>query len=327
MEGVGGTTPPVLRMSASPVMRLATPFSDLDYVEHDAPLAPLTWYRIGGPAKYLVRPRSADELAEAARRCAEEGIPIRVLGFGANLLVDDAGVGAAVFRLDDEHWRTFDVKNDGGRVTLRLGAGFDMQKMVLECCREGLAGVEHMAGIYGTVGGGVCMNAGGRFGDLGDAVEAVEVMAADGSAFTRTRDDLHFGYRTSNIVSPFITAATLELSEDDPVRVTERTKEVWMYKRSSQPLGAKSCGCAFTNPPPAADGTPRSAGRLIDEAGCKGLRVGNAEVSQKHANFIVAHKPCPSADVIALMDKIRRRVEDQFGVRLESEVKIWGADR
>jgi UDP-N-acetylmuramate dehydrogenase len=307
-------------------MRLATPFSDLDFVRPDVPLARMTWYGIGGPAKYLVQPRTEAELLEAAGRCAEHDVPMLVLGKGANLLVDDVGVDAAVFRLDEPYWKNVEICRDNGRARVRLGAGFDMQKMVLRCCREGLGGVEFMAGIYGTVGGGVCMNAGGRFGDLGDAITRVRVAAADGNVFERTRDDLEFGYRRTNIVSPFILAAELDLEEDDPIRVTERTKEIWMYKRSSQPLNGKSCGCAFTNPPPADDGTPRSAGHLIDAAGCKGLRVGSAEVSQKHANFIVANPPATSADVRNLMAAVRQRVADEFGVELTSEVKFWGDD-
>ncbi|MEM8873047.1 MAG: UDP-N-acetylmuramate dehydrogenase [Planctomycetota bacterium] len=300
-------------------MRLATPFSDLDYVTPDAPLAPLTWYRIGGPAQYLVQPRSVDELREAARRCSEENIPIYVLGLGANLLVSDDGVPGAVFRLDDPAFKT--VKIDGS--TLKLGAGYDMQKMVLRCCREGLAGVECMAGIYGTVGGGIRMNAGGRFGDIGNNIAKVTVMSAAGEVFERTADDLHFGYRSTNIVAPFILGAELELEKDDPVAVTDVTKEVWMYKRSTQPLNAKSSGCMFTNPGPLPDGRTTSAGKLIDEAGLKGMRVGNAEVSSKHANFILAHAPCTAKDVTDLVAVVREKVAEKFGVELQTEVKFW----
>ncbi|MEM6314901.1 MAG: UDP-N-acetylmuramate dehydrogenase [Planctomycetota bacterium] len=300
-------------------MRLATPFSDLDYVTADAPLAPLTWYRIGGPAQYLVRPNNVDELREAARRCSEENIPIYVLGLGANLLVSDEGVPGAVFRLDTPGFGS--IKIDGGNV--QLGAGFDMQKMVLRCCREGLAGVECMAGIYGTVGGGVTMNAGGRFGDIGGLIRSVTVMSAAGEVFDRTADDLHFGYRSTNIVAPFIIAAELELEEDDPVAVTDRTKEVWMYKRSTQPLNAKSSGCMFTNPGPLPDGRTASAGKLIDDAGLKGMRVGNAEVSSKHANFILAHAPCTAKDVTDLVSVVREKVQEKFGIELQTEVKFW----
>src|SRR5438045_3632201 len=174
------------------IMRIANPFSGLDeIITEDAPLAPLTWYKIGGPAKFLVRPRSVEELQAAAKRCTENDIPIYVLGLGANLLVSDQGVNGAVFRLDQEFWRR--VKIDG--VNLQVGAGADMQKLLLRSVRAGLAGIECLAGIPGTVGGGIRMNAGGKFGDIGAVVTRVQVMDANGTVFERTKDDLVFEYR------------------------------------------------------------------------------------------------------------------------------------
>src|SRR4051812_37841164 len=139
------------------------PFEGLEEaVTENEPLAPYTWYKIGGPARYFVRPRSLEELQETARRCAENRIPNYVLGLGANLLVGDQGVDGAVFRLDQEYWRR--VKYD--KTTCEVGAGVDMQKLVLRTCRQGLAGIECLAGIPGTIGGGIRMNAGGKFGDI-----------------------------------------------------------------------------------------------------------------------------------------------------------------
>lgn len=292
----------------------ANPFSGLEeIVQPDAVLAPLTWYRIGGPAKFLVRPRSVEELQQAARRCAENEIPIYVLGLGANLLVSDAGVDGAVFRLDQEFWRR--VKFEGN--TVEVGAGADMQKLLLRSVRAGLAGVECLAGIPGTIGGGVRMNAGGKFGDLGAVVQKVSVMDANGELFERNKDDLVFEYRSTNISAKFILSATLELDEDDPERIMRRTKEIWMYKRNTQPLNTKNCGCIFKNP------RGLSAGALIDQAGLKGMKVGNAEVSEKHANFIVAHPGCKADDVMKLVKLIREKVWDKNQLHLESEVQIW----
>ena len=161
------------------------------------------------------------------------------------------------------------------------------------------------------------MNAGGRAGDLGSVVQTVTVMDAAGRAFDRTTDDLVFGYREANITAPFILGATLTLEPDDPDRVARRLKENWMYKRNSQPLAGKSCGCVFKNP------RGQSAGALIDAAGLKGARVGGAEVSRKHANFIVADPGCLAADVLALIGTIRQTVADRAGVELESEVQVW----
>lgn len=295
-------------------MNLVGPFSGLEsIVEENVPLAPHTWYRIGGPAKWLVRPQTPEQLQAAALRCLENGIPAYVLGLGANLLVGDDGVNGAVFRLDADHWKQVEI--DG--TTVRVGAGADMQKLVLKTVRAGLAGVECLAGIPGTIGGGVRMNAGGKFGDLGAVVAGVSVMAADGTLFERTKDDLVFDYRSTNIAAPFILGATLELEEEEPDRILRKTKEIWMYKKNTQPLNTKNCGCIFKNP------RGLSAGALIDQAGLKGMRVGGAEVSSKHANFIVAHPGCRADDVMRLVGVIREKVWDKSQLHLESEVKIW----
>jgi UDP-N-acetylmuramate dehydrogenase len=276
-------------------------------------LRPLTWYKIGGPARYFVRPRSIEELQTAATRCAEDGIAIYVLGLGANLLVSDAGVDGAVFHLDQDFFRR--VKFEGTRV--EVGAGADMQKLLLRTVRQGLSGIECLAGIPGTVGGGVRMNAGGKFGDFGAVISSVTVMDAEGTTFELGKDELVFDYRSTNISAPFILSASLELDEDDPKRIMEKTKEIWMYKRNSQPLNTKSAGCMFKNP------RGLSAGALIDQAGLKGMRVGGAEVSTKHANFIIAHPGCMADDVLKLVKIIREKVSLRSEIHLESEVKMW----
>lgn len=290
------------------------PFAGLDeIVQENAPLNRLTWYRIGGPARYLVRPRGLEDAQEAARRCAENNIPVYVLGLGANLLVSDAGVDGAVFRFDHEHWRTVAID----RNMLEVGAGVDMQKLLLRACRQGLSGIECLAGIPGTIGGGIRMNAGGKFGDLGTVVRKVTVMDHQGTVFERHKDDLIFEYRRTNIAARFILGATIELEEDDPDRIMKRTKEIWFYKRNTQPLNTKNCGCVFKNP------RDISAGALIDQAGLKGFRVGNAEVSTKHANFIVAHAGCTSEDVHKLIKVIREKVYERNQIELETEVQMW----
>jgi len=297
-------------------MHIATsnPFAGLEgAVTENAPLKPFTWYKIGGPARWFVQPRSIEELQEASRRCAENDIPIYVLGLGANLLVSDSGVNGAVFRLDTEAFRR--VKFDGP--TLEAGAGVDMQKLLLRTVREGLAGIECLAGIPGTLGGGIRMNAGGKFGDIGAVVAKVQVMDQEGTLFERTRDDLVFEYRHTNIAARFITSATLELEPEDPDKIMHRTREIWMYKRNTQPLNTKNCGCIFKNP------RGLSAGALIDQAGLKGMRVGGAEVSTKHANFITAYPGCSSDDVMKLVKIIREKVFDKNEIHLETEVQVW----
>src|SRR5438477_3254966 len=282
-------------------------------VIENEPLAPYTWYKIGGPARYFVRPRSVEELQEAARRCAENGIRVYVLGLGANLLVGDQGVDGAVFRFDQEFWRRVKYEKN----ICEVGAGVDMQKLVLRTCRQGLAGIECLAGIPGTIGGGVRMNAGGKFGNIVGVITLVLVMNQEGTLFERTKDDLVFNYRSTNIAAKFILSATMELEEDDPERIMRKTKEIWMYKRNTQPLNTKNAGCIFKNP------RGLSAGALIDQAGLKGFRVGGAEVSDKHANFIIAHPGCRADDVMKLVKIIREKVFDKNEIHLESEVQIW----
>src|SRR5688500_4248999 len=212
-------------------MKIANPFSGLgECVTEHEPLGPNTWYRIGGPARWMIRPRNLDELKLASRRCVENDIPIYVLGLGANLLVGDQGVNGAVFRLEEEHWRTVKYENN----LVHVGAGVDMQKLIVRTVREGLSGIENLAGIPGTIGGGIRMNAGGKFGDIGAVVKNVTVMDVEGTVFERTKDDLVFDYRSTNIAAKFIIGATLELEEDDHNRIMKRMKEDWMYKRNSQ---------------------------------------------------------------------------------------------
>jgi UDP-N-acetylmuramate dehydrogenase len=297
-------------------MRLTNtnPFAGLDeIVAENVPLAPHTWYKIGGPARWYIQPRNVEELQEAARRCMENEVPAFVLGLGANLLVSDQGVNGAVFRLDNEHWRR--VRFNG--TVAEVGAGVDMQKLVVRTCRQGLTGIECLAGIPGTIGGGIRMNAGGKFGDIGAVVTNVQVMDMEGTVFDRTKDDLVFEYRHTNISARFILGATLALEEEDPDQIMKRTKEIWMYKRNSQPLNTKNAGCIFKNP------RGLSAGALIDQAGLKGFRVGGAQVSEKHANFIVAEKGCTADDVLRLIKIIQEKVSERNQIDLDTEVQIW----
>ena len=299
-------------------LHVPNPFSGLErFVAENEPLAPHTWFKLGGPARWYVRPESVEDLQEAAARCVEDNIPIYVLGLGANLLVADEGVNGAVFRLEHECWRRVSMNG----TTVEVGAGADVQKLVLRTVRAGLEGIECLAGIPGTIGGAVKMNAGGKFGDIGGVMKSVQVMDSTGAVFDRTKDDLVFEYRHTNITSPFIIGATLQLDEDDPHRIMARTKEIWMYKRNSQPLNTKNAGCIFKNP------RGLSAGALIDQAGLKQMRIGGAEISEKHANFIVSHPGCRAEDVLQLIKLIQERVYDKNQIHLESEVQIWGGDR
>jgi len=289
-------------------------FSGLEsIVERDHPLAPHTWYRLGGPADYFLRPRTVEELQEVVQRCRENHIPLHVMGFGSNLLVSDEGVRGAVVKLEGEYFSRTEF--EGEQVVAWAGA--ELSKLVLDCVEKGLSGLEVLTGIPGSVGGAVKMNAGGQFGDIGAAVESVSLMDSQGTLFEKSKPELIFDYRSVNIRATFVLNARLQLTQADPERIMRTIKESWIYKKNNQPLNTRNCGCVFKNPP----GTP--AGALIDRAGLKGLQVGGACVSEKHANFIVAGDGCKSQDIMRLIEAIQQRVREQFNVALEPEIEIW----
>ncbi len=290
-------------------------FSGLeDIVETNYPLAKRTWYGLGGPADYFIRPHTTEQLAQVNRRCNENGIRIYVMGFGSNLLISDEGVRGAVIKLDAEPFTN--VQFDGQDVTAWAGA--ELSKLVLTCVEKGLSGVEALTGIPGSVGGAVRMNAGGNFGDFGSVVETVTLMDKAGKIFQKSKPELVFDYRKTNITAKFILNARLKLKAADPEQVMRTVKEIWICKKNNQPLNTKNAGCIFKNP---RGGT--SAGALIDRAGLKGLKIGGAVVSEKHANFIIAEEGCTSRDVTQLIQTVQQRVKEQFDVELELEIEIW----
>ena len=289
-------------------------FADLEeIVKYDVPMAEHTWFRLGGPARYYVAPTSKDQLLEVVHRCHNNNVPLYVLGRGSNLLVSDKGVDGVVVRLSHDCFCGISIEDN----SVRAGAGTDLSILVRQCARAGLSGLEYLAGIPGSVGGSVKINAGGRFGDIGSVVQSVELMDSSGYSFERRRDDIFFGYRMTNIMAKFILQAEFSLVQDDPDQIGRMIKEVWMLKRNSQPTSSRNAGCIFKNP------RALSAGALIDKAGLKGTTIGGARVSRTHANFIVAEEGASSNDVLKLIDLIRQRVRERFDVELELELEIW----
>ena len=286
-----------------------------------APLGALTWYRSGGPAAILASPTDTAQLAAVARRCREAGVPWRVLGAGANLLVRDAGVDAVVVRLDAPAFKQIQTGTD----RLTAGGGVDLFKLVPHSARAGLDGLVQVAGIPATVGGAVRMNAGGGFGDVGSAVDRLRLLTGDGEILERSRDQLTFGYRSSDLGAAVVIQAEFALTPADPAALLTRYKEIYRLKKDSQPMGDKSAGCCFKNPPAQAfaDGPARPAGWLIDHAGLKGYRVGGATVSPIHANFVTARPGTPSDDILAVLDHVQRVVHETHGVTLQREIVVW----
>jgi len=289
-------------------------FSGLEeIVEKDYPLSEQTWYGLGGKADYFIRPQNLNQLKDVINRCSENEIPVYALGNGSNILISDKGLKGAVVKLTGNGFSNKEYKQD--KVT--VGAAVPLSELVLECTKKGLSGLEGLTGIPGSIGGAVKMNSGGRFGDIGTVVEEVTLMDNRGEVFTKSKPELSFDYRRTNITAPFIIDTTIELTESEPERIMRNLKEVWIYKKNNQPLNTRNTGCIFRNP------RGVSAGILIDRAGLKGERIGGAVVSEKHANFIIAEENCKSEDVLKLIDKIKQQVKKQFQIDLELEIEIW----
>ena len=289
-----------------------------DGVQRDFPLERLTTVRTGGPAEFFARVPDEGTLAELLAWARREGHEVGVVGSGSNLLVADAGVRGLVIKLDGE---LATIEQDGTR--LRCGGGARLPAASAFAARAGLTGLEFGVNIPGTVGGAVRMNANAYGGDLARVLEWVDVVSADG-ADRRAPDQLGFAYRRSNLaVGEVVARASFRLAPAEPESVKATLADMRGKRRAAQPSGIKTFGSTFKNPDDArAEG--RSAGQLLDAAGCRGLQVGGARFSEKHANFVENPGEATTADVLALMAEGRRRVHEQFGVILEPEVQTLG---
>ena len=292
-------------------MSLAKDFEH--FVKRAEPLAPHTWFHLGGPAEFFADPASVEDLRALVRRAHEAGIAVRMLGGGSNVLVRDEGVAGLVVRLLAPAFSEIKV----GKQILTAGGGGKLGHAVSTSVREGLAGLETLVGIPGTIGGALHGNAGSRGGDVGQWTCQATVMTAAGEIVTRTREELVFAYRESSLDELVVLTAQFELDAEDPEELTKRMQKHWIIKKAGQPLGHQSAGCIFKNP------RGMSAGMLIEQAGLKNARVGGAEVSDRHANFIIADQGATSQDVLKLIDHVRERVLDRLGIELETEIKIW----
>jgi UDP-N-acetylenolpyruvoylglucosamine reductase len=289
-----------------------------DGVERDHPLARLTTVRTGGPGDFFARPDTPERLAELLAWADAEQLAVGVVGSGSNLLIADDGFRGLVLKLDGA---LATIEQDGAR--LICGGGARLPQAAAQAARAGLSGLEFGVNIPGTVGGAVKMNANAYGGDLSRVLEWVELATPAGSE-RRVPAQLGFSYRRSNLGPREVVArASFALSEDEPERVKATLADMRAARRAAQPSGIKTFGSTFKNPDdPRAGG--RSAGVLLDEAGCRGLTVGGARFSDKHANFVENTGEATTADVIALMVAGRRRVHERFGVTLEPEVQLLG---
>ena len=292
-------------------MSLLTGFEKI--VRQAEPLAMHTWFQLGGPAEYFAEPQNPDELIALIKRCRQEDVPVRVLGRGSNLLVRDEGVPGVVIRLSSPAFCEIGVQ---GR-TINAGGGAKLGHVVTTAVHQGLAGLEVLVAIPGTLGGALHGNAGAHGGDIGQWTTQATVVTHSGEVCLRKGEDLVFGYHQSSLDDLVILSAKLKLEEDDQQELAKRLQKQWIVRKASQPMGHQCAGCVFKNP----RGT--TAGELIDAAGLKGTRIGGAVVSDRHANFIIAEPECTSNDVLRLIDVVRTQVAERLEESLELELEVW----
>jgi len=276
------------------------------------PLAPYTSLKLGGPADVFLIPKTKEDVIEAVRWIRKHGLRHYFLGYGTNILVSDAGFRGVVVRLADT---LTEIRIQGTKVYAEAGASLPL--LVLETIKAGLAGLESLGGVPGTVGGALLMNAGAYGTEIFDVVETVE--AIHGSKVLKfDREDIHYEYRKTNLDHDFILSCELALKKGNREDLLEKRKNLLQKRRDSQPLDVPNAGSIFKNPP------GKFAGALIESAGLKGVRVGGCSVSTKHANFLVNDQGGTSSDMISLIETVRKAVQEQHGVKLELEVKKVG---
>lgn len=282
-------------------------------VRENVPLAERTWMKLGGSAQYFAEPASIDDLLAVVQRSRDEGLLVRLLGGGSKVLVRDEGAAGMIVCLDHKSFGEISINGRG----VTVGGGANLANAITVTVGAGLAGLEPLVGIPGTIGGALHGNAGSHGGDIGQWASRARVMTRTGEILDRHRGDLVFAYRQSSLDELVILEADFELEEEDPVEVTKRMQKLWIVKKANLPMTHENTGCIFKNP------RGMSAGMLIDQCGLKGEHVGGAEVSQRHANFFVARPGATAKDVLQLIDVVRNRVAEKMGVELETEIEIW----
>ena len=296
-----------------------------DRVKRDAPLAPLTTFKVGGPAEFLIETQNADEIIQAVKLAHAAGVKVTMLGGGSNVLIADRGIRGLV------------IRTKGGDVTpigdtlVRADAAVTINGLVRWTINRGYAGLEAWAGTPGTVGGAIYGNAHWKKTNIGDLIESVRLVKPDGTLLQAPADRMEFEYdysrlkRTGEIA---LWAAFRVTPGHDPAALRLVARESLAFRKKTQPLESPSAGCIFMNPDPARDkvpaGIPPSAGALVDRAGLKGVSRGGARVSPTHANFIINDGSASAADIHMLVEQCRAAVKDQFGVALRSEIICLG---
>jgi UDP-N-acetylmuramate dehydrogenase len=289
-------------------------FAGLEHIVREQQLlAPYTWFRLGGPAEFFAEPTSVEELAELVRRCDEGKIPVRLLGSGSRVLVPDEGVSGLVIRLSAPAFTQINID----KLQLTVGGGAKLGHVISTTVREGLAGLEPLVGIPGTVAGALRGNADDHGVSIGQWTEGATVMSRDGQLVVKDRSQLQFSYGESNLDELVILKAKFALEAAPSAELTRRLQKLWIVKRASQPSGELGNGRIFKDP------HGLRAAELIEQAGLRGHQISGARVSDASANFIEVEPGTRSQDVRELIDVMRTRVASALGVTLEMELEVW----
>jgi UDP-N-acetylmuramate dehydrogenase len=278
----------------------------------DESLSKYTWMRVGGAADYYVEPADRSDLVEIVKYFQQNGFPFLILGRGSNVLVSDEGIRGAVINLES----ALSSLRMGGDCVI-AEAGVWIQKFVDFCIQHDLAGVEMLAGVPGTIGGAVVMNAGSHGGEISDHLVEVEILR-NCEIMRIPKKDAGFSYRHSAFDNDVVLSASFQLPKGDREELAKRRRELILKRNETQPLELPNSGSMFKNPP------NTFAARLIEQAGLKGKRIGNAQISEKHANFIVNLGAAKATEIIQLLELARRTVYQNSGIQLELEVKLYG---
>ena len=288
-------------------------------IRRNEPMASHTTFRIGGPCDLFISPETEEQIVFCIQTLRQMQVPMMVMGNGSNVLVRDGGIRGCVVKINSSG---AEMQVDPKAQTLYAGAGETMMAIANRCMEEGLTGQEFASGIPGTLGGAVMMNAGAYEHEIGEIIQSVRVLTEEGQVCEIANADMHFGYRTSAATTHrwVVLGATLRLEKADPEQVRAKVQDFTRRRRAKQPLMYASAGSTFKRP------EGHFAAKLIDDAGLKGASVGQAQVSEMHAGFVINRGGASARDVLALMQKIQQTVQERFGVTLQPEVKIIGED-
>jgi UDP-N-acetylmuramate dehydrogenase len=316
-KGPAKPAPKATAKSGVPAKAAAPPTPKIKYhgrMLENEPLARYTTWRIGGPARYLLQPADQEDIVRALDQARERGLPWLVLGLGSNVLVRDGGFPGLVIRMGKGLDR-FEMK---GAIAI-VGAGMATPILARRTAEAGFSGVERFIGIPGTVGGGIYMNAGCHGAEFAEITTEVTVMDGKGKVRTIPRKQISYKYRSSNLGEVIVLEAKLSLGEEAPAKLKEMQAKLFRWRKAGTPFDQPCAGSTFRNP-----GGNKTAGMLIDEVGLKGYRLGGIQVSQMHANYFVNTGTGTAADVLKLIDHVRKTVAKKTGVELELEVKVVG---